>query len=342
MPQPTVAIVILNWNGSSLLQTFLPSVLSTTFQPLKVVVIDNGSTDNSIGFLKSAYPQIQLICLPQNEGFAQGYNLGLQQVEADYFVLLNSDVKVSPSFITPMVSLLEQDATIAACQPKILSYDKQDEFEYAGACGGWIDRLGYPFARGRVFDHLEKDNGQYDQSVPLFWASGAAMFIRSAVFKKLGGFDPYFFAHQEEIDLCWRIQLAGYRVLACPQAVVWHKGGATLPTGNAQKTFLNYRNNHIMLLKNLPLLSICWIWPLRLLLDGIAAWRALFAGDPGYWLAVARAHFAVYGWLLGGQQKSLFPKQRKGVLQGVYRGSILWDFFIARKKTFARIVTDRL
>ncbi|NBR37635.1 MAG: glycosyltransferase family 2 protein, partial [Chitinophagales bacterium] len=194
MPQPTVAIVILNWNGSSLLQTFLPSVLSTTYQPLKVVVIDNGSTDNSIAFLKSAYPQIQLICLSQNEGFAQGYNLGLQQVEADYFVLLNSDVKVSPSFITPMVSLLEQDATIAACQPKILSFDKQDEFEYAGACGGWIDRLGYPFARGRVFDHLEKDNGQYDQSAPIFWASGAAMFIRSAVFKKLGGFDPYFFA----------------------------------------------------------------------------------------------------------------------------------------------------
>jgi GT2 family glycosyltransferase len=280
--------------------------------------------------------------LSQNEGFAQGYNLGLQQVEADYFVLLNSDVKVSPSFITPMVSLLEQDATIAACQPKILSYDKQDEFEYAGACGGWIDRLGYPFARGRVFDHLEKDNGQYDQSAPIFWASGAAMFIRSAVFKKLGGFDPYFFAHQEEIDLCWRIQLAGYQILACPQAVVWHKGGATLPTGNAQKTFLNYRNNHIMLLKNLPLLSICWIWPLRLLLDGIAAWRALFSGDPGYWLAVARAHFAVYGWLLWGQQKSLFPKQRKGVLQGVYRGSILRDFFIVRKKTFTRIVTDRL
>jgi GT2 family glycosyltransferase len=241
-----------------------------------------------------------------------------------------------------MVSLLEQDATIAACQPKILSYDKQDEFEYAGACGGWIDRLGYPFARGRVFDHLEKDTGQYDQSVPIFWASGAAMFIRSAVFKKLGGFDPYFFAHQEEIDLCWRIQLAGYQILACPQAVVWHKGGATLPTGNAQKTFLNYRNNHIMLLKNLPLLSICWIWPLRLLLDGIAAWRALFSGDPGYWLAVARAHFAVYGWLLWGQQKSLFPKQRKGVLQGVYRGSILRDFFIVRKKTFTRIVTDRL
>jgi GT2 family glycosyltransferase len=280
--------------------------------------------------------------LSQNEGFAQGYNLGLQQVEADYFVLLNSDVKVSPSFIIPMVSLLEQDATIAACQPKILSYDKQDEFEYAGACGGWIDRLGYPFARGRVFDHLEKDTGQYDQSVPIFWASGAAMFIRSAVFKKLGGFDPYFFAHQEEIDLCWRIQLAGYQILACPQAVVWHKGGATLPTGNAQKTFLNYRNNHIMLLKNLPLLSICWIWPLRLLLDGIAAWRALFSGDPGYWLAVARAHFAVYGWLLWGQQKSLFPKQRKGVLQGVYRGSILRDFFIVRKKTFTRIVTDRL
>jgi GT2 family glycosyltransferase len=340
MPSPTVAIVILNWNGTHLLSTFLPSVLATNYDSFKVVVIDNGSTDQSVSFLRTTYPQVQIVCLPSNLGFAQGYNQGLQQVDADYFLLLNSDVEVSPDFLQPMVNLLENDHTIAACQPKILSYDKHQEFEYAGAAGGWIDRLGYPFARGRVFDTLEKDNGQYDHPAPIFWASGAALFIRSAVFKKLDGFDPYFFAHQEEIDLCWRIQLAGFQIFACPQSIVWHKGGGTLPKGNAQKTFLNYRNNHIMLLKNLPLLSILYIWPLRLALDALAAWRALFSGDAGYWWAVARAHFAVYGWLLSGQKDSLFPDHRSGQLQGVYRGAVLWDYFLAGKKTFDRIVGD--
>lgn len=342
MPSPTVAIVILNWNGTSLLQTFLPSVLAANYEAYKVVVIDNGSTDQSVSFLRSTYPQIQLVCLSTNLGFAKGYNLGLQQVEADYFLLLNSDVEVSPSFLQPMVSLLEQDPSIAACQPKILRYDKRDEFEYAGAAGGWIDQLGYPFARGRVLEHLETDNGQYDQAVPIFWASGAALFIRASTFRAMGGFDPYFFAHQEEIDLCWRTQLAGYRIFACPQAKVWHKGGSTLPKGNAKKIFLNYRNNHIMLLKNMPFISLLWIWPLRLMLDALAAWRAFFSGDIGYWWAVARAHFSVYGWLLLGQKESLFPPRRSGRLQGVYRGSLLWSYFLAGKKTFARIVNDRL
>ncbi|MFM8592400.1 MAG: glycosyltransferase family 2 protein [Sphingomonadales bacterium] len=341
MPSPTVAIVILNWNGASLLSTFLPSVMATQYEALKVVVIDNGSSDASVSFLKSTYPQIQIVSLPNNLGFAQGYNQGLQQVEADYFLLLNSDVEVSPSFLQPLVALLEKDSTIAACQPKILSYDNREEFEYAGAAGGWIDRLGYPFARGRVFDQLEKDTGQYDQAVPIFWASGAALFIRASVFRNMGGFDPYFFAHQEEIDLCWRVQLAGYRVFACPQSVVWHKGGSTLSTGNAKKTFLNYRNNHIMLLKNLPFLSLLWVWPLRLALDAVAAWRAFLGGDAGYWWAVAKAHFAAYGWLLWGQKESLFPQRRSGRLQGMYRGSVLWNYFLAGKKTFDRIVQGR-
>jgi GT2 family glycosyltransferase len=341
MPSPTVAIVILNWNGSTLLQTFLPSVLATQYEALHVVVVDNGSTDNSLSLLASSYPNVQVVRLPKNMGFAQGYNLGLQQIEADYFLLLNSDVEVSPDFLQPMIALLEQDPSIAACQPKILSYDKRNEFEYAGASGGWIDLLGYPFARGRVFETIETDNGQYDQVFPIFWASGAALFIRSTVFRVLGGFDPYFFAHQEEIDLCWRIQSAGFRIMACPQAVVWHKGGGTLPKGNAQKTFLNYRNNHIMLLKNMPLLTLLWVWPLRLALDALAAWRAFFGGDPGYWWAVARSHFAVYAWLLWGQKQSLFPRRRNGHLQGMYRGSILWDYFLAGKKTFARIMSSR-
>lgn len=341
MSAPTVAIVILNWNGCSLLQTFLPSVLSTRYAALKVVIIDNGSTDNSVPFIASSYPQVQIVRLPRNVGFAKGYNQGLQQVEANYFLLLNSDVEVSPFFLQPLVDLLEKNPHIAACQPKICSYDNKEMFEYAGAAGGWIDRLGYPFARGRVFDTLEKDKGQYDHPAPIFWASGAALFIRASVFREMGGFDPYFFAHQEEIDLCWRMQLAGYQIFACPQSLVWHKGGGTLPQGNAQKTFLNYRNNHIMLLKNLPLLSALYVWPLRLALDGLAAWRALFGGDPGYWWAVARAHFAVYGWLLSGQKNSLFPRQRSSRLQGMYRGSVLWDYFLAGKKTFDRIVSKR-
>jgi len=338
MPSPTIAIVILNWNGSSLLQTFLPSVLATQYESLKVVVIDNGSSDNSVSFLQTTYPQVQVVRLPTNEGFANGYNLGLQQVDAEYFLLLNSDVEVAATFLQPMADLLAKDTTVAACQLKILSYDKRQEFEYAGAAGGSIDQLGYPFARGRVFDTLETDHGQYDKVAPIFLASGAALFIRSSVFREVGGFDPYFFAHQEEIDLCWRIQLAGYQIVACPQAVVWHKGGSTLPKGNAQKTFLNYRNNHIMLLKNMPFTTLWWVWPLRLALDAVAAWRAFLGGDSGYWWAVARAHFAVYRWLLWGQKKSLFPRHRKGRLQGLYRGSILWDYFIAGKKTFARIM----
>lgn len=341
MPLPSIAIVILNWNGSSLLQTFLPSVLATQYTPLKVVVVDNGSSDNSVSFLQTTYPQVQVVRLPTNEGFANGYNLGLQQVQADYFLLLNSDVAVDATFLQPMADLLEKNATLAACQPKILSYDKRQEFEYAGAAGGWIDRLGYPFARGRVFETLETDHGQYDQASPIFWASGAALFIRSSVFSEVGGFDPYFFAHQEEIDLCWRIQLAGYQLAACPQAVVWHKGGGTLPKGNAQKTFLNYRNNHVMLLKNMPFITLIWVWPLRLALDAVAAWRAFFTGDPGYWWAVARAHFAVYGWLLWGHKNSVFPQHRKDRLLGIYLGSILWDYYIAGKKTFARIMGDR-
>jgi GT2 family glycosyltransferase len=341
MPSPTVAIVILNWNGSSLLQTFLPSVLAAQYESLQVVVIDNGSTDESISFLRSNFPTVRVVSLSKNEGFANGYNLGLQQVEADYFLLLNSDVAVSPNFLQPMVALLEKDASIAACQPKILSYDNKEVFEYAGASGGWIDQLGYPFARGRIFETLETDKGQYDQASPIFWASGAALFIRSSIFRAQGGFDPYFFAHQEEIDLCWRIQLAGFHIMACPQSVVWHKGGGTLPKGNAQKTFLNYRNNHIMLLKNMPFRTLVWVWPLRLALDALAAWRAFLGGDAGYWWAVARSHFAVYGWLLGGQKKSLFPRQRGSQLQGVYRGSILWDYFFSGKKTFARVMSGK-
>jgi GT2 family glycosyltransferase len=338
MSTPRVAIVILNWNGQKLLEQFLPSVCKTTYTNFKIVVADNGSTDNSVKFIEQHYPAIQLIRLPKNLGYAGGYNQALQQIVADYYVLLNSDVEVAPDWIDPMVDLLESDKSIGACQPKLLSWKQKDHFEYAGAAGGWIDSLGYPFAKGRVLDNCEIDNHQYNNSEPIFWASGAALFIRASTFHSLNGFDPFFFAHQEEIDLCWRTQLAGYKIYSCPAAVVWHVGGSTLPTGNSQKTFLNYRNNHLMLLKNLPLAQLLWVIPVRFALDAVAAWKALFSGDPGYWWAVARAHFAIMVWLIGSKSNNRFPEQRTAPLQGVFKGSILWKYYFKSQKTFGEIV----
>lgn len=340
MSTPRVAIVILNWNGKKLLEQFLPSVLRTSYTNCSIVVADNGSNDDSISFLKQQYPSVEIVQLPNNLGYAGGYNQALKQVSADYYVLLNSDVEVNPDWIGPMVTLLETDKTIGACQPKLLSWKQKDQFEYAGAAGGWIDCLGYPFAKGRVLEHCEVDNGQYNDPAPVFWASGAALFIRASVFHAIKGFDAFFFAHQEEIDLCWRAQLAGHKIYSCPGSVVWHVGGSTLPKGNSQKTFLNYRNNHLMLLKNLPLHQLLWVIPVRLTLDALAAWKALFSGDSGYWLAVAKAHFAIMAWLVGNKSKNLFPNKRTTPLQGFLKGSILWQYYAKGKKTFSEIVNQ--
>ena len=341
MPTPLVAVVILNWNGKKLLAQFLPSVLLTNYANFKVVVADNGSTDDSVDFIQKQFPSIELITIPQNLGYAAGYNKALEEVQADYYVLLNSDVEVSPNWIQPMVELLESNKSIAACQPKLLAWKQKDHFEYAGAAGGWMDCLGYPFAMGRVFDHCEVDMGQYNKPRPVFWASGAALFIRAQVFQQMRGFDPYFFAHQEEIDLCWRMQLSGYQIYSCPQSVVWHVGGSTLPVGNSQKTFLNYRNNHIMLLKNLSWNKLFWIIPIRMALDAIAAWKELLGGDRGYWWAVAKAHFAVFGWIFSSKKNGRFPATRQGSLQGLFKGSLLWNYFVKGKRTFTEIVKNQ-
>lgn len=338
MSTPRVAIVILNWNGQKLLEQFLPSVLKTNYSNFAIIVADNGSTDDSVKFLEEHYPTIQIIRLSKNLGYAGGYNQALTQVTADYYVLLNSDVEVAPDWIEPMVTLLESDKSIGACQPKLLSWKEKDRFEYAGAAGGWIDSLGYPFAKGRVLDHCEKDTNQYDKSEPIFWASGASLFIRASTFHSLNGFDPFFFAHQEEIDLCWRAQLSGYKIYSCPASIVWHVGGSTLPAGNSQKTFLNYRNNHLMLLKNLPLPQLFWVIPVRFALDAVAAWKSLFSGDPGYWWAVAKAHFAIMAWIVNSKSNNLFPEKRRSPLQGVFKGSILWKYYIKGQKTFTEIV----
>jgi GT2 family glycosyltransferase len=336
--KPLVSIVILNYNGAGYLAKFLPSVLATQYENFEVVVADNGSSDNSISLVKEKFPAVKIITNNTNEGFAGGYNWALQKVNADYYVLLNSDVAVDPHWIQPMVNLLESNKTIAACQPKILSFNNKEVFEYAGAAGGWIDALGYPFSRGRVFDVCEKDNEQYDTASPIFWATGACMMIRSELFHAMNGFDASFFAHQEEIDLCWRLQLAGYKIYACPQSAVYHVGAGTLPRGG-RKVFLNFRNNLIMLTKNLPLSSLLWKLPARFSLDAISAYKGLLSGDTSFFFAIAKAHFAYMGYVLSGKLKRTASPKALETLEGVYPGSLVYQYFIKNKQYFSKIVT---
>ena len=336
--KPLVSIVILNYNGAGYLAKFLPSVLSTQYENFEVVVADNGSSDNSISLVKEKFPSVKIITNNTNEGFAGGYNWALQKVKADYYVLLNSDVAVDPHWIQPMVNLLESNKNIAACQPKILSFNNKEVFEYAGAAGGWIDALGYPFSRGRVFDVCEKDNEQYDTAAPIFWATGACMMIRSELFHAMNGFDASFFAHQEEIDLCWRLQLAGYKIYACPQSAVYHVGAGTLPRGG-RKVFLNFRNNLIMLTKNLPLSSLLWKLPARFSLDAISAYKGLLSGDTSFFFAIAKAHFAYMGYVLSGKLKRTKSPKALETLEGVYPGSLVYQYFIKNKQYFSKIVT---
>lgn len=340
-PLPSVAIVILNWNGKHYLEQFLPSVLATSYANYRLIVADNGSTDDSLTFLRSRFPQVELLQLERNYGFARGYNEALKRVEADYYLLLNSDVEVSSGWLEPMVALLKQDPKNAACQPKMLAYKNKSLFEYAGGAGGWLDAYGYPFARGRVFDICEEDKGQYNGAAEVFWASGAALLIRSQVYHELGGFDDFFFAHQEEIDLCWRIQLAGYRIFCCPQSVAYHVGGGTLPRGNSRKTFLNFRNNQVMLWKNLPWSEKWWKVPFRLSLDQVSALKGLLSGDGGYFLAIIKAHLAFLRWLFRGKRKSKVPA-RKPIrqLSGVFHGNIVWEHFVKQKQRFSEIVSN--
>jgi GT2 family glycosyltransferase len=341
MQQPLVSVVILNWNGRKFLEQFLPSVLASTYSNKKIIVADNASTDDSIIFLQQHFPSVQIIQNYSNEGFAKGYNTALQQIESDYFVLLNSDVEVTPGWIEPIIALMETDKAIAACQPKILSYSNKHQFEYAGASGGWIDNFGYPFSRGRIFDIVEDDNGQYNDVQQCFWASGAALFIKAGIYKALGGLDEYMFAHQEEIDLCWRAQLAGYKVYVQPAAIVYHVGGGTLPHGNSRKVFLNFRNNLVMLSKNLPLATALWKIPFRICLDSLAAWKALFSGDTGYFYMIVKAHLHFMKWLIIDKKQSVFPISKKGKVAGSYHGSVIWQHFIKKKNSFSKIVEDK-
>lgn len=338
---PTVAIVILNWNGRAYLQKFLPSVLASAHSNCEIIVADNASTDDSVAFVKQQYPAVRIILLAENFGFAKGYNEAFKQVKADYFVLLNSDVAVAPGWIEPVIQLMESDNMIAACQPKILMENNPDVFEYAGAAGGWIDCLGYPFARGRIFDTCEEDKGQYNNAARVFWASGAAMFVRATAYRACNGLDEYFFAHMEEIDLCWRMQLAGYSIMVCPQSVVYHVGGGTLPKGNGRKVFLNFRNNLIMLTRNLPASQLVWKLPFRFLLDALSAWKSLFAGEATYFIAILKAHGGFLYWVLFGRSTVTARLNNKIVLKGWFTGSIVWNYFVRRKTKFSEIVENK-
>jgi len=335
--KPLVSIVILNYNGVKYLQQFLPSVIATQYENYEVVVADNGSSDDSISFLQSNFPSVKIVTSATNEGFAGGYNWALKQIEAEYFVLLNSDVEVTPNWILPMVELMQSDDSIAACQPKLLSQKAPGFFEYAGAAGGWMDQFGYPFSRGRVFDVCEKDEAQYNKEEPIFWASGASMMIQAKVFHELGGFDANFFAHQEEIDLCWRIQIKGYKIYCCPTAVVYHVGAGTLPRGG-RKVFLNFRNNLVMLCKNLPISELIWKLPFRLALDAISAWKGLLSGDAFFFTAIVKAHFALIACIISGKVKRTYNTKSLKSLSGVYPGSLVFQYFIKKKQFFNKIV----
>ncbi|MCG2793171.1 MAG: glycosyltransferase family 2 protein [Weeksellaceae bacterium] len=292
----TIAIAILNWNGKNWLEKFLPSVLRNC-SDAQICVIDNASTDDSLALLQNNFPQITIVQNESNCGFAAGYNLGLKAISADIYCLLNSDVEVTENWISPVIRLFSNDPNIAAIQPKILDYNQKNKFEFAGAGGGMIDNLGYPYCRGRVFENIELDNGQYDDETEIFWASGCSLFIRSEDFWKMNGFDERFFAHQEEIDLCWRLKNEGRKIYYCGKSAVYHVGGGTLKKENPEKTYLNFRNNLSMMLKNLPPSKVFFILFFRLHLDGYAAFYLAYKNGWKYLWAVLRAHVGFY-WQL--------------------------------------------
>jgi len=327
-----VAIVILNWNGKYFLEKFLPSVVTYNHPDAEIVVADNASSDDSLTFLEENYPDIKIIRNETNLGFAGGYNQALSQVDASYFILLNSDIEVSPDWIQPVIDLMDRDPNIAACQPKILSYNDRGIFEYAGASGGFIDKYGYPFCRGRIFMTLEQDNGQYDNAVEVFWATGACLFVRADCYRMLGGFDADFFAHMEEIDFCWRLKNHGYKVMVCPKSVIYHVGGGTLPKSSARKTYLNFRNNMALLFKNLPSHRILKVFIARLVLDFIASMKFLMEGHIKDYFAVIRAYISFYRTLPRTIRKRRLLLHKK--TRHIYRGNIAFDYFLFGKKKF--------
>jgi GT2 family glycosyltransferase len=335
------SVVILNWNGTKFLKKFLPGVIEHSISDgIDVIVADNGSTDDSLAILKSDFPQVRIIELDKNYGFAGGYNKALELVDAEYFILLNSDIEVTENWILPIIDYMDNNPQVGACQPKLRNYYDREYFEYAGAAGGFIDKYGYSFCRGRIFDAIEKDNGQYDDIIPVFWATGACMFVRAEAFKKVGCLDDEFFAHMEEIDLCWRLKLAGYSVMYVPFVKVFHVGGGSLPKENPQKTFLNFRNNLYLLYKNLPTHYLYRILIIRIFLDYLAAFKYLINLKFKHFFAIFKSH-------LNFSRKISYLKSQRSIrrdalmnkaLQPEMLGkSLLIEYFIKRNRLFNKI-----
>lgn len=339
------AVVILNWNGKKFLESFLPKVLEHTLLPLSttvnetvVFVADNGSTDGSLEFLKERFPEVPTIPLDKNYGYAEGYNRALRQIEATYYVLLNSDIETTPGWLSPLVTMMDSDSGIAACAPKIRDLSNREYFEYAGAAGGFIDRFGYVFCRGRLFHTCEKDQGQYDQPTEIFWATGACLMIRAKAYHSIGGLDPFFFAHMEEIDLCWQLKNKGFKIMYQPASVVFHLGGGTLPASNSRKTFLNYRNNLLMMHKNLPKKHACFILFIRKILDSISGLTFLLQGNPVIIMSVWKAHFAYRKAMRTHYKKeSLRSLRPEAFPNSVLKGSIVFQYFIKGIRSFSEL-----
>jgi GT2 family glycosyltransferase len=333
------AIVILNYNGAQLLTQFLPGVVANA-SGAEVIIADNASTDGSVAWVKQNFPQVKLIVLSQNYGFCGGYNRALREVQSDYYLLLNSDVEVTKGWLDHLVKVLDARADVAAVQPKILSYHQREKFEHAGAGGGFIDSLGYPFCRGRIFDHVETDRGQYNDDVSVFWSSGACMLIRAKSFHQFGGFDEDFFAHMEEIDLCWKLHRDNQRVTYCGESVVYHVGAGTLAYGSPRKVYLNFRNGLYLLLRHLSVGAFITRMPLRALLDGVAAIRFLLSGQWASGSAIVRAHVEFF-LTLGREIKkrralhAAYPRYSR---EGMRNGSIVFEYFVRGRKTFNELV----
>jgi len=330
-----VAVVILNFNGRNFLQQFLPSVLNHS-EDAKIVLADNGSTDGSANFVKSEFPQVEVITLHENKGFCGGYNTVLKNIEATYYVLLNSDVEVTPGWLQPIVKLMDSNPAIAAAQPKILAQRSKNKFEYAGAAGGQIDILGYPFCRGRLFDSIEEDHGQYNDITEIFWATGACLFVRADRYHEMGGLDEDFFAHMEEIDLCWKLTRAGHKIYYFGQSTVYHVGGGTLSASNPRKTYFNFRNGLSLLVKHQRISSLIWKFPLRLMLDWAAAFHFLITGGGIHAKAVIIAHMSFirrFGHEM--KKRSNTQAQIKNFkAANIYKGLIVLDYFLSGKKSY--------
>ena len=334
----SIAIVILNWNGAGMLRKFLPSVLKYS-QEAEVIVADNASKDDSLKVMESEFPEVRTIVLDKNYGFAEGYNQALRQVEAEYYLLLNSDVEVTEGWLRPMLSYMDAHPEVAACQPKLRCEWNRPMLEYAGACGGYIDWLGYPFCRGRVFNTIEEDHAQYDTIVPVLWATGAALMIRSKQYWEAGGLDARFFAHQEEIDLCWRLRSRNRGIVCIPESVVYHVGGATLNKSNPYKTFLNFRNNLLMLYKNLPQDELCKVMKVRFWLDGLAALMFLMKFHWGDFKAVLRARreFRRLKSQFADSRRENLEESSTDTIPERVNFSLLWRYYIKRQKTYSSL-----